>query len=471
MKKNVRLIISALLTVVLIILYFVAPFEGIDATGKGCLLVFFWAIVLWIIRPIPEYLTAIISAVLMSVLFGIGKNNITASFGGSGWWMILFAVVMGAVVDAIGLGRRFAYWMVSRFCNTYKKTLWITNLVNDFMALFVSSGTARGALMTPIIDSICDSLGYKPGEYKGDEALVVSQIYSGGTQLGWIYTGSGATIIGMTAVAEFTGQGISWLGWFKITWLPFTAMLLLIPLVTWFLFKPKDGNRKVDNTFAKEELEKMGPMLPREKRAIVILALTLLAWLTDDIHGVSSEVVLYICGFLLLCPGIGCISMKEIRGKMAWESVIWLGFAMSIASIVNSSGGFEWIVNKIFLTGDFFTSLSFMQFMLIWIPFVIFSHIIFAGVNAMVTIFAPVSLTLAAALGFNPYTVGVLTTAACCCCSNFLPFNSAPNMIYYGTGRFTVGQQLKGAVVMNIIMIALMLVTLVTYWPLIGIAG
>ena len=58
----------------------------------------------------------------------------------------------------------------------------------------------------------------------------------------------------------------------------------------------------------------------------------------------------------------------------------------------------------------------------------------------------PVSMTMASALGFDPYTMGLLTVMAISAGAFFLPFNSAPNLIFYSTNRFSTAQELKGAI-------------------------
>ena len=89
--------------------------------------------------------------------------------------------------------------------------------------------------------------------------------------------------------------------------------------------------------------------------------------------------------------------------------------------------------------------------------------------NAMVAIMVPVSLTMANAMGFDPYVTGLLTFMAVSVNANFLPFNSAPNMLFYGTGRFTVKQEFIGAVIVAAMVIVGMLFCIKVFWPLMGI--
>lgn len=55
------------------------PFTGLEAQGKGVLIVFVWAILMWIVRPIPEYLIGVLAAAVLAIFFGM-KTNVVPVF-------------------------------------------------------------------------------------------------------------------------------------------------------------------------------------------------------------------------------------------------------------------------------------------------------------------------------------------------------------------------------------------------------
>ena len=213
----------------------------------------------------------------------------------------------------------------------------------------------------------------------------------------------------------------------------------------------------------------MGPLSVKEKKAALYFVLTLLAFCTNGIHHIAPDYIVFVTIFLMLCPGIGVCSFKDVGPNFAWPAFIQLGFAMSLATCVNKTGGFQWLVDAMFTSNPVFAAMSPSVFITIWLSFVVVSHIIFAGMNAMEAVMVPVSMTMAAALGFDGYTMGLLTVMAIAPSANFLPFNSAPNLIYASTDRFSTVQQLKGAIPIAILVI-LGMVFLVNVWlPVIGI--
>jgi di/tricarboxylate transporter len=50
-----------------------------------------------------------------------------------------------------------------------------------------------------------------------------------------------------------------------------------------------------------------------------------------------------------------------------------------------------------------------------------------------------------------------------------MPFNSAPNLIFYATGRYDVKQQLIGAIPLAFLICLALLLGLLLWWPFIGI--
>lgn len=470
MKKQQRnrLIAAAVLTVLCALLVLV-PFTGLEAQGKGVLIVFVWAILMWIVRPIPEYLIGVLAAAILAIFFGM-KTNVVSGFSSSGWWLCLWAGFIGSAIKFSGLGERVAYWILVKMGKTELMANYATSFANTVLSLMIPSNTARGAVMSPICDNICEGMGYKRGEHKGDAAIMLSNLFTNTTNTWLFYTAVGANAIGMALVTEVTGQEISWTGWLQATFIPAGITLLLIPILCHLLFGSKKGEkREIDITFAKEKLREMGPMSKSEKKAGLYFLLTLIAFCTNKWHHVAPDYIVFVTIFLMLCPGIGVCTFKDLNGTFAWPAFLQLGFAMSLATCVNKTGGFQWLVDAIFTTNPAFAAMNINTFLIIWLSFVVVLHVIFAGMNAMEAVMVPVSMTMASALGFDPYTMGLLTVMAISAGAFFLPFNSAPNLIFYSTDRFSTAQELKGAIPIALLIIIGLIFSVMVWFPVIGI--
>ena len=171
----------------------------------------------------------------------------------------------------------------------------------------------------------------------------------------------------------------------------------------------------------------------------------------------------------LLLPKVGAVTYDEINDKCPWPALIWLGFAMGMANLINKFGGFKWLVQTLIADNSFMANLEFTTFLAILIPVIVFMHFMFAGMNAMIMVILPISIALAKQFGYDPYIVGLISSMALSVGAFFMPFNSAPNLIFYSTNRYTVQQQIKGAIPLAILAVIMLLLALTVWWPLVGI--
>ncbi len=150
MKKQQRnrLIVAAVLTVLCALLALV-PFTGLEAQGKGVLIVFVWAILMWIVRPIPEYLIGVLAAAILAIFFGM-KTNVVSGFSSSGWWLCLWAGFIGSAVvrQAIRAGHEVVNLDVLTYAADRFKPAFMINLATLTGAIVVTLGAQMAGLFS-----------------------------------------------------------------------------------------------------------------------------------------------------------------------------------------------------------------------------------------------------------------------------------------------------------------------------------
>jgi DASS family divalent anion:Na+ symporter len=382
--------------------------------------------------------------------------------------MTLFATMLGAVISVTGIGRRLAYYVLSKIGSSHLGVMYATTMVNNILAPFTPSNTARGAIMSGVVDGVCDSMGFKRGEKKGDHSLILANLYTNTTNTFLFFTATGANVIGVNIILKMTGKGVAWIDWFIAASVPAIPILILLPWLVNKMFPPAKEYEKVDKSYALQKLSDMGPMSREEKSCGIIMLMILILWATETIHKIPAASVAFLLGIALVFPGIGPVKWKDIEGKIPWAMLIWLGFAMGIADVINTTGGFKWIIESFFLNSPVFNEISFVGLLLIMLPAIVFLHIIFAGMNAMMAVIVPISIAIATAKGFDPYATGLAATMAVSAGAFFMPFNSAPNLIFFGTGRYDTRQQFIGAIPLAVLIAAALVFALLVWWPAIG---
>lgn len=465
MFKNIATIVCL---IVIALCYVLLPFEGLDAKSKASLCIFFGSLALWIFQPLPEYLTSLIAASILLIVVKLPAAEVFGGFSTGTWWLAVFAVILGATINHTGLGRRMSYYFLAMFGRSNLRILYATTMVNNILAPFTPSTMARGGILAAVCESISNSMGYKAGEYKGDHTIMLANMYVTGSNTFMFLTATGANILAVRLISNVTGQTVTWMDWFLAGFVPGLPLLLLLPWVTHRMFPMQTLSHVDVAASAREKLREMGPISGPEMRTAIIMLFVLGLWVTQSLHGMSAtNSSLFL--ILLLMPRIGAVSLQEINDKMPWAMLLWLGMSFGLADLITKQGGFKWIVDAMFSQSAFFQSIDFTTFMLIITLGTLFIHIIFNGMTAMMFLFVPITTTLALQKGFDAYAVGLVTSMAISVGAFFLPFNAAHNLLFYSTGRYTVQQQLRGAVPLILIAAACLLGGLFVWWPLVGI--
>lgn len=456
------------ISAVALFLIYGVPTEGLSFEGKVTMVVFIWCVALWIAKPLEEWQVSILAIVILVVFYGVNHNSLLSGYQNPGWWLVIFSQMMGVTMVFTGLGLRMAYYIVSKIGKSTLLANYAVGLTTALCTLIIPSAGARTSTLYNIVDELSDALGFERGK-KGGESLVMTGMFTNTTGTIMFLTGTNCIPMGLAYVLEATGRTMNWAQWFAAGFLPGLLCCLIIPLYTYKLFPPKDKEKakNLDVSFAKEALKEMGPMSKGEKWTLFCFSLTVLLWATGSITGISANIVPVLTIFLLLLPNLAPAKTKAILNEVPWGAMIWIGAAMGLANQVNATGGFQWLADT-YLT-PLMSGMNYTVFLAVWLLLIIFIHIIFAGMDPMVVLFVPMGIAIAQALGFDVFSVGIVTIMAVCVGANFMMFNSQSNILWATTGRFTAKQQLFAACAINLTVAIILLLTLLLYWPMIGL--
>ena len=382
--------------------------------------------------------------------------------------MVVFACMLGATITQTGLGKRLAYYILSKIGTSMLRIIYATTFANNILAPFTPSNTARGAIMFGVVEGICDSMGFKRGEKKGDDTLMLANMYINTTNTNMFLTAMGGNAIAVALISQMTGRVVTWNDWFTAAFVPGIPVILLLPYIVYKMFPPSK-DVKIDPTYAAKKLTEMGPMTRAENATLIIMLGTLCLWATELWHKVPSTTISFVMIIALLFPRFGALEWKDIENKVPWQMLVWLGFAMGLAGVVQNTKGFQWLMEAFFIKSSFLANVSFTTFLVVLLVGIVGMHIMFSGMNAMIMIMVPISISLATAKGFDPFATGLAAALAVSTAAFFLPFNSAPNLIFYSSGRYDVKQHLQGAIPLAILIVFSLLFALFVWWPMIGL--
>jgi sodium-dependent dicarboxylate transporter 2/3/5 len=242
-----------------------------------------------------------------------------------------------------------------------------------------------------------------------------------GANIGGIATpiGTPPNAVVLSALAK-QGITISFAEWLLIA-LPLVVVMMFITwrLLLW-MFPAKQASLTL-------QLQGGWSRAPKAIATYVIFALTVLLWVTDKLHGVSSYLVAFVpIAMMPLCGIIG----KADLGKFSWD-VLWLMAGDIALGITMQLGPAEWMIGLV----DWSLFSAFAIILALGAVAYLVANIISHTVAATILMPIAVSIGGTAAVGsdFNLVlacvTVGIMVSF-----SMLLPISTPPNAIAMSTG-------------------------------------
>lgn len=256
---------------------------------------------------------------------------------------------------------------------------------------------------------------------------------------------------------EFTGIEITFLDWLIFA-LP--AALVTVPAsvaIVYLVYRP-DPNIKLP----KYDVE-LGPWSPMEKRAVLILGMVFLAWLTKSWHGLDYSVTGPL-GVVALVLG-GVLKWDDIQEHLEWGTVLFVfGGGLALGLAMESSGAARYFANL------FFPLVKGGGWLLLFVAIGVFGAVVtnvMANVAAAALIL-PIALPLARLEGVDPRIIalclGMSTSFAM-----LLVIGCPPNAIAYSYRQFKASDLTKVGLVATPILLALLVLVASVWWRILGL--
>ena len=192
-----------------------------------------------------------------------------------------------------------------------------------------------------------------------------------------------------------------------------------------------------------------------------VFGFTVLAWVTESIHGINSSIIALVPVAVLTFFGV--IDKEEIR-NLPWE-VLWLvagGLALGIA--LDRTGLAQWMISSI----DW-QSLSNIWLLLVFAAVAVsMSNFLSNTVTATLLIPLAISLSTSGVAGsdFSLLITSVLIGVGASL-AMVLPISTPPNAIAISTGMVETKDMAKAGVLIGIVGLVMVMIYAIFVWPLI----
>ncbi len=451
-------LIATLIGLAAAVVYWLPPPAGVAPVVMHAAALMLLTVGLWATAAVPEYVTSLLFFLLAVVLAVAEPQVVFSSFTSATMWLVLGGLIIAEAVGVTGLGRRFAGLLFERFTGSYAALIGAVAAVATVLAFFMPATVARMLLLVPIVIALAERVGFAPGS-RGYNGLCMTAIlitYQSGSAVlpanapNLVLAGATETLYGVQLIyAEYL-------------WVMFPVLALAKGvLATLLLYKLFPAEIQSGQT-----TPALPPMSAAERRLAVVLALALLLWMTDAVHGVRAGWVALAAGLACLMPRIGVLPPAAFN-DVKLGPFFYVGASIGLGAVVHDSGLGAVLGNGLRATLDLQPHADFTNFMYLSVLNAL------AGVlvtnPAMPAVTTPLAAPFAEAAGW-PLAAAIMTIAVGYNVA-FLPYQIPPIVIGMHAGRIGAGTALRVMLPLAALGIMVFMPLEFLWWRLIGYFG
>jgi len=335
------------------------------------------------------------------------------------------------------------------------------------LAPFTPSNTARsGGTIYPVIRNLpglYDSKPNDPSSRRIGSYLMWVAIATTCVTSSMFLTGLAPNLLAIELVNKTAKMSFTWTQWF-VAFAPIgIALLILIPLVTYWVYPPEVKAGDEVPKWAGAELAKMGALTRREITLAVLVLLALGLWIFGGETINATTVALVVISLMLV---LKVVSWDDVvKNSAAWNTLAWFATLVALADGLNKVGFVKWFADSV---GAHMTGFSPLVAMVLLVLVFYFTHYLFASVTAHVTAMLPVMLAVGTGVpGMNMPEFALLLCLTLGIMGVLTPFATGPSPVYYGSGYLPAKDYWRLGAVFGVVFIAMLIVIAVPWLALI----
>ncbi|PWF25747.1 SLC13 family permease [Ancrocorticia populi] len=430
---------------------------GLGPAGERMLGIFIAAILLWATEAVPLYATAvavIFAQVLLisdQAILPVAEDAPSAETFFNSLSNPVIILFMGGFLLAdcaakFRVDRALAAVLLRPFLKSARLTVLGVMAITALLGMFMSN-TATTAAMFAVVIPVMKAL--PEGKARAGLALSIPAA----ANVSGISTpvSSPPNAIALAAL-ENNGIHITFVEW-MIAAVPL-AIIMMIAVWAFiaFSFIPADLKMEID-TFAK---------FNTSKRAIafyIVAITTIVLWMTEPLHGVSSNTVGFLPVVALLLLGV--MNGGDIR-KLDWP-ILWLvAGGIALGSGVGLTGLDEWLIGSI--------AWESIPSSVVFLALAALTAVVgvFLSNSAAANLLIPMAIGISSGLEGTTAQIAVVVALACSM-GVLLPISTPPNAIAYSTGAVQTKDMVKVGLVIGGVGVVLLAFVMPHLWDMLGV--
>lgn len=370
-----------------------------------------------------------------------GFNHMTASlnwalsgFSNGTVWLIFAAFMFSLGYAKTGLGKRIALHLVKRMGRRTLLLGYAVMLSDAVLGPFTPSVTARSAgTIYPLLYHLPMLYGSKPNDpsaRKIGSYIMWVAVASTCATSSLFLTALAPNLLALEIVKSTTHLHFSWMQWFYAAAPMGIFLLLAVPLLAYWFYKPELTEGDEVPKWAAAELIKKGPLSRSEGILAGLVMLALALWVCGEKFIDPTTAALGVIGLMVITA---VVTWDDIlKNAAAWNTLVWFATLVALAAGLGHVGFIVWFAAMI---GQHIPGLSPTAAILVLLAVFFYSHYMFASITAHVTAILPVILALGISMPAVPIApLSILLCLTLGIMGVLTPYASGPNPVYYGSG-------------------------------------
>jgi solute carrier family 13 (sodium-dependent dicarboxylate transporter), member 2/3/5 len=459
---STKKLLGLMSAIVVALIFWFVPM-GMDKPAAHAIGIAAFMIIMWAAEVLDVGITAVIGAYLFWATGLAAPARAFSGFANDTTWFMMGVLLIGAMTDKSGLGRRIGYTVLAKAGNTYSGVLFAVIVVDFLLAFIIPSGVARVVIMAGLALGIIKAFGVDKNSNVA-RGLFIMFTYSA-TIFDKMLLANPPAILARGIIQDVGHVTVSWSQWF-IAYLPINLITIVAcwKIALW-LYPPETKELPGGRQVMRRELEKLGPWTVNEKKCAFLVLIAVALWMTDFWHHLNPALIGVGIGLAALLPRVGFLNTDDFR-KVNLSVFFLVGGAICMTNILIDTKAID-VMTKVMFSwmGPVISNVYHSSVVLYWTAFVY--HIFLAVETSMVATSMPPLMQFAVEKGFNPLTIGMIWTFAVG--GKIFIYQSAPIVTGYAYGYFTGKDVLKVGALVTVVESILLFLVVPFYWPLIGL--
>ena len=413
------------------------------------LLFLLFAIIMFVTEKIPLGLTSMIVCVGLVVTGVLGVSDAFKGFIDSNVILFVAMFIVGGALFETGMANEIG-GIVTKFAKSERALIIAIMVIVGVMSGFLSN-TGTAAVLIPVVIGISAKSGFKRSR------LLMPLVFAAAM-------GGNLSLIGapgnMIAQSTLEPIGLKF-GFFEyaIVGVPILIAGILFYATIGFKLLPNHEPKSDDNSVFDEQVDFSHVPKWKKVTSLVILVLTLLAMIFEDVIGIKLAISGCVGAILLILFRV--IPEKEALKSIDLKTIFLFGGTLSLATALDKSGAGKMIADTVIgLLGANPSPLllTFIVFILCCVMTNFMSN------TATTALMAPICLSIAQGMGADPRAV-LMACVIGGSCAYATPIGMPANTMVVGAGDYTFMDYVKAGLPLILIATIVSMIILPIAFP------